>query len=664
MQRHLRASTLSKSILGLIVKRMNGVEMKDAMKHVNRIHEFVYSLHEQGTLNLYLPGTSTELQKDQFSAAKKGGISSDFLRAVMHPYVLEDNSKAVSNFYWEHLSSQTICSIDERIFIAASTRLPSGHMSPNRKRPRNSNSTDGGQVHPSKRRNSGGMLINAASSSLLSSMATGSSNQEGGPVPGAHVSSSPKPLMYRNGQHFSLPSLPVSVMHDNWLHSVVSNRLTAPSGRVISFFMAFTNGEDILKKKQSLTMHLIKKYMLETLKAGGLTMKQEKDSTSSSSLPSDMSLSSSSPSLLSVLAPPKVVASPKSLQIETSCHQAVQLFWATMESVLLTQDAVLGKMNMQGKMARIGQLLKSEAFHRALLACAVEIVFVGNKIYHHLFPQSLKTFEVKPLVMFSVIDSFIGARPDLPNAFKNHLKWCEDCVVSDIAWQNAGPKQELFGVMNACLKLLPTGLLSGGGGKGSGSSSGSSSSSSSSSSSTKPKLPKLLVDFLNKVQALANKRILQLATELGLETDTAVLDHIWTVFVSVLSTTYWLFQERHIDHIIVCCVYGVCKGHGKSILFHRIINAHQKITQQIKSSNADLLMLYQAGRCDLRAEINSECASDASGTLKSRPSGWTRVTTSIIGFYNHVFLKQTKEIITNLVGNSETATVVISFSKR
>ena len=78
-------------------------------------------------------------------------------------------------------------------------------------------------------------------------------------------------------------------------------------------------------------------------------------------------------------------------------------------------------------------------------------------------------------------------------------------------------------------------------------------------------------------------------------------------------------------------------GAGKSILFHRIINAHQKITQQIKSSNADLLMLYQAGRCDLRAEINSECASDASGTLKSRPSGWTRVTTSIIGFYNHVF---------------------------
>jgi hypothetical protein len=273
MQRHLRASTLSKSILGLIVKRMNGVEMKDAMKHVNRIHEFVYSLHEQGTLNLYLPGTSTDLQKDQFSAAKKGGISSDFLRAVMHPYVLEENSKAVSNFYWEHLSSQTICSIDERIFIAASTRLPSGHMSPNRKRPRNS--TDGGRVRPSKRQNSGGMLINVAGPSLLSSMATGTtSNQEGGPVPGAHVSSSPKPLMYRNGQHFSLPSLPVSVMHDNWLHSVVSNRLTAPSGRFINFFMAFTNGEDILKKKQSLTMHLIKKYMLETLKAGGLKMKR------------------------------------------------------------------------------------------------------------------------------------------------------------------------------------------------------------------------------------------------------------------------------------------------------------------------------------------------------------------------------------------------------
>ena len=138
---------------------------------------------------------------------------------------------------------------------------------------------------------------------------------------------------------------------------------------------------------------------------------------------------------LSTFEVPEIPVSPKSLHIENSCHQAVQLFWVTMESVLLMEDARLGTMDMQQKIIRIGQLLNSEAFHRALLACAAEIVFVGNKVYTHLFPHSLYTFRVKPLVMFSVIRTFIGARPDLPTAFKNHLQWCDDCIVGQISWQ-------------------------------------------------------------------------------------------------------------------------------------------------------------------------------------------------------------------------------------
>ena len=94
------ASTLNRSVLGLIVKRMNGIEIKDAMKHINRIHEFVYSLHEQGTLNLFAS------EDTRMHVLSLGGISSDFFRAIMHPNVLESNAKAISDFYFQHLSSQ------------------------------------------------------------------------------------------------------------------------------------------------------------------------------------------------------------------------------------------------------------------------------------------------------------------------------------------------------------------------------------------------------------------------------------------------------------------------------------------------------------------------------------------------------------------------------
>ena len=95
-------------------------------------------------------------------------------------------------------------------------------------------------------------------------------------------------------------------------------------------------------------------------------------------------------------------------------------------------------------------------------------------------------------------------------------------------------------------------------------------------------------------------------------------------------------------------MYGVCKGHGCSLLFHQIIDAHTQLTQQLTSTNTDLLMVMLKSRCNLRVAVSAECAKNGKDTLRMRPVGFHPSTTSVIGFYNHVFLRKMQIIILDL----------------
>jgi retinoblastoma-associated protein len=272
-------------------------------------------------------------------------------------------------------------------------------------------------------------------------------------------------------------------------------------------------------------------------------------------------------------------------------------------------------MSAPRKLAKVGKLLKSEAFHRALLACCVEIVFVANKIYCWLFPRSMQTFQVKPLVMFTVIGKFIAACSNLPTAFVSHLKWCEDSLVGDISWRGAGKKQELFAVLNVVRGKHKDGL------------------------------PQMLSDFLERLKMLAGRKIYDLACELQLDSQDIILNHVWSTFMACLLEKFFLFQDRHIDHVIVCSFYGVCKGQGKNILFNNIIDTHGVLSQRVVSSNKDLLMIYMNSRINLRNPVSCECSEDIT---RDRPADFVAKTASIIGFYNHCFLPNVKDVIMKL----------------
>lgn len=63
--------------------------------------------------------------------------------------------------------------------------------------------------------------------------------------------------------------------------------------------------------------------------------------------------------------------------------------------------------------------------------------------------------------------------------------------------------------------------------------------------------------FLRKVARLAAGRIEVLCDKL--ELSELVANEIWTVVLHVLEMNLALMRDQHLDRIILCALYGVCK---------------------------------------------------------------------------------------------------------
>ena len=63
--------------------------------------------------------------------------------------------------------------------------------------------------------------------------------------------------------------------------------------------------------------------------------------------------------------------------------------------------------------------------------------------------------------------------------------------------------------------------------------------------------------FLRKVAKLAAGRIEFLCDKLELS-DT-VANEVWTTVLHVLESGLGLLRDQHLDRIILCAIYGVCK---------------------------------------------------------------------------------------------------------
>ncbi|XP_073436341.1 retinoblastoma-associated protein isoform X1 [Dendrobates tinctorius] len=280
----------------------------------------------------------------------------------------------------------------------------------------------------------------------------------------------------------------------------------------------------------------------------------------------------------------------------------VHLHYRVMESMLKSEEERLSVHNFS-------KLLNNETFHICLLACAVEVVVAtyGRNLFQSLsnsetaisFPWILRVFEQKAFDFYKVIESFIKAEPSLTKDMIKHLERCEHMIMECLAWQSDSPLFDLIRQSRdregadhqeptsmsqqpsqhhptaADLYLSPSRNLhhcaapsvhitSSSNGQGP------------QASQPQQRSTSLSV-FYKKVYRLAYLRLNSLCT--NLLPDHLELEHIiWTLFQHTLQHEFELMKDRHLDQIMMCSMYGICKAKNIDLRFKTIVTAYKQLT--------------------------------------------------------------------------------------
>ncbi|XP_075447276.1 retinoblastoma-associated protein isoform X2 [Ascaphus truei] len=281
----------------------------------------------------------------------------------------------------------------------------------------------------------------------------------------------------------------------------------------------------------------------------------------------------------------------------------VRLHYRVMESILKSEEERLSVHNFS-------KLLNNDIFPTCLLACAVEVVMAtygrnafqsqSNPGTNLSFPWILHVFELKAFDFYKVIESFIKAEPSLTRDMIKHLERCEHRIMECLAWQSVSPlfdliKQtrdregsvdhpDLTSTLNQPLQhnhtaadlylspvrsshqcataSIPTPPITNGHVL--------------PTSQPQQKSTSLSL-FYKKVYRLAYLRLNSLCS--SLLSEHSELEHVvWTLFQHTLQNEYELMRDRHLDQIMMCSMYGICKAKNIDLRFKTIVTSYKELT--------------------------------------------------------------------------------------
>ncbi|XP_026534830.1 retinoblastoma-associated protein isoform X2 [Notechis scutatus] len=289
----------------------------------------------------------------------------------------------------------------------------------------------------------------------------------------------------------------------------------------------------------------------------------------------------------------------------------VRLYYRVMESLLKSEEKRLSVHNFS-------KLLNNDVFHISLLACALELVMAtygtsrnasqnGNVETDLSFPWIINILDLKAFDLYIIVESFIKAEPSLTKEMIKHLECCEHKIMESLAWQSNSPLFQLIKQSkdregqadepepqhnhNAADLYL----------------------------CQRPYKSSSLSYFYKKVDCLAYIRLKSLCSRLL--PDHPELEHlIWTLFHHTLQNEYELMKDRHLDQIMMCSMYGICKVKNIDLRFKTIVTAYKEL------NNAN----QETFKCVLITEGHYD---------------------SIIVFYNMVFMQRLKTNILQYASN-------------
>ncbi|KAL8574807.1 hypothetical protein ACOMHN_031914 [Nucella lapillus] len=255
-------------------------------------------------------------------------------------------------------------------------------------------------------------------------------------------------------------------------------------------------------------------------------------------------------------------------------------------------------------------LLNKDDFHTSLIACCLEVVLVAYGLTRSYavtgdegedspfaFPWILTTLHIQAYDFLKVLESFIRAEPKLPVDVVKHLQNIEYRILESIAWKEGS---SLFEVIRVCdrsqttpTKNSPTDPFASTNNPvypsaaqmflspvapryaGHMTPNNQSPSTSPAKAVSMPRRSQSLTSFFNKVCRLAYHRLQRLCTLLNVHKD--LLHKIWTCFENCINHKPDILKNRHLDQILMCSLYGVCKVMERELRFKTIVQEYRNL---------------------------------------------------------------------------------------
>jgi hypothetical protein len=325
--------------------------------------------------------------------------------------------------------------------------------------------------------------------------------------------------------------------------------------------------------------------------------------------------------------------------------------------MLVSEEARLRSSNFTG-------LLHNEKFHKSLLAVCLEVLTFAYGYTDFRFPKVLQTCQLQAFEFQKVIESFIKHETHLPKAIKKHLTDIEERILESMAWT---PESALLECLQSRITALAVARLFDGDigyldNEDDGASSPIASPSSNGAAprtperngrgSFPPKTPERappttpggrpaselppmtpmrgngqgesnsvasasVTLFFRKMKVLVYKRLHEICGVLDL--NVKVKPQVWTVMMTILSKEELrkLLVGRHLDQLLLCALYAICKIHKLDVKFRQILEEYRK---QPHASPK----IYRQVLCTIDEPQQR---------------------TDIITFYNQVFVPKVKHIV-------------------
>ena len=303
---------------------------------------------------------------------------------------------------------------------------------------------------------------------------------------------------------------------------------------------------------------------------------------------------------------------------------AVRLFYKVL-------DTMLQKESLTEKV--LSTLLKKKEFITSMIACCVEVVLMTfgqswNQASSSMtddaavwrFPWILEAFSLQAYEFYKVIESFIKAEPELPLDIIKHLQGIEVNILESLAWKENSMLFDVIGRSNWEVESMvtptsspmvtptssPTKSVFSSGEQGRSAvqlflspikqtyPSRGSPPGNDMSSTTLPAVDsgntgdeanvacqqpyrksQSLSHFLSRVCRLGYGRLCKLCNFLQVGKD--VQHKIWTCFEHCVTQMPELVKNRHIDQILMCCIFGMCKVVAQDVRFKSIVHEYKNM---------------------------------------------------------------------------------------